>query len=85
MFKYFKISYIKVLLICDWLISMQLIPNSSAKICNHSAIFCNYSAIFGNTMNQSKLSKVLAGEILKYSFFKTNIGAFSGAKRLPHL
>jgi hypothetical protein len=23
-------------------ISVQLIPNSSAKICNHSAIFCNH-------------------------------------------
>ena len=42
------IVYIKVLLDCDWLISVQLIPNSSAKICNHSAIFCNHSAIFCN-------------------------------------
>jgi hypothetical protein len=40
------IIYIKILLDCDWLISVQLIPNSSAIFCNHSAIFCNHSAIF---------------------------------------
>ena len=42
------IIYIKILLDCDWLISVQLIPNSSAISCNHSAIFCNHSAIFCN-------------------------------------
>jgi hypothetical protein len=42
------IIYIKILLDCDWLISVQLIPNSSAIFCNHSAIFCNHSAIFCN-------------------------------------
>ena len=40
------IIYIKILLDCDWLISVQLIPNSSAIFCNQSAIFCNHSAIF---------------------------------------
>jgi hypothetical protein len=35
------IIYIKMLFECDWLISVQLIPNSSVKICNHSAISCH--------------------------------------------
>ncbi len=43
-----NIIYMKVLLNCDWLVSVQLIPNSSAGICNHSAIFSNHSAIFCN-------------------------------------
>jgi hypothetical protein len=42
------IIYIKILLDCDWLISVQLIPNSSAIFCSHSAIVCNHSAIFCN-------------------------------------
>ena len=42
------IIYIKILLDRDWLISVQLIPNSSAIFCNHSTIFCNHSAIFCN-------------------------------------
>jgi hypothetical protein len=37
-----------IILDCDWLISVQLIPNSSGIFCNHSAIFCNHSAIFCN-------------------------------------
>jgi hypothetical protein len=42
------VIYIKILLDCDLLILVQLIPNSSAIFCNHSAIFCNHSAIFCN-------------------------------------
>ena len=33
------IIYIKILLDCDWLISVQLIPNSSAIFCNHRVQF----------------------------------------------
>jgi hypothetical protein len=32
------VIYIKILLDCDWLISVQLISNSGAKICNNSDI-----------------------------------------------
>ena len=39
---------IKILLDCDLLISVQLIPNSSAIFCNHNAIFYNHSAIVCN-------------------------------------
>jgi hypothetical protein len=42
--------YINILLNCDWLISVQLIPNSSAIFCNHSAIFCNHSAKICNKL-----------------------------------
>ena len=42
------IIHIKVLLDCDWFISIQLIPNHSAIFCRHSSIFYNYSAIFCN-------------------------------------
>ena len=44
--------YIKILLDCDWLISVQLIPNTSgsAIFCSHSAIFCNYSAKICNKL-----------------------------------
>jgi hypothetical protein len=34
------IIYKKILLDCDWLVSVHLIPNSSAKICNNSAKIC---------------------------------------------
>jgi hypothetical protein len=44
------IIYIKILLDCDWLISVQLIPNSSAIFCNHSAIFRNHSAKICNKL-----------------------------------
>jgi hypothetical protein len=44
------IIYIKILLNCDWLISLQLISNSSAIFCNHSAIFCNHSAKICNKL-----------------------------------
>ena len=37
-----------MILDCDWSISVQLIPNSSAKICNKSAKFSNNSAKFCN-------------------------------------
>ena len=37
-----------IILDCDWLTSVQLIPNRSAIFCNHRAIFCNHSAIFCN-------------------------------------
>ena len=59
------ISYIKVLLVCDWLISVQLIPNSSANSAH--AITVQFSVI---TMNQSKLSYVLAGKIKNILFSK---------------
>jgi hypothetical protein len=44
------IIYIKIILDCDWLISMQLITNSSAKICNNSAKICNNSAKICNKL-----------------------------------
>ena len=43
-----------MILDCDWSISVQFIPNrsaklcNSAKICNNSAKFCNNSAKFCN-------------------------------------
>ena len=38
---------------CDWSISVQLIPNRSAKICNNSAKICNNSAKFCNNSANS--------------------------------
>jgi hypothetical protein len=39
----FLIIYIKMLLDCDWLISVQLISNSSVKFCNNGAKICKSS------------------------------------------
>jgi hypothetical protein len=39
-----NVLYIKILLDCDWLISVQLISNSNAIICNNSVKICNNSA-----------------------------------------
>ena len=37
------IIYVKVLLDCNWFISVHLIPNHSAILCNHSEILCYHS------------------------------------------
>jgi hypothetical protein len=58
---------IKVLLVCDWLISVQLIPNSSAKICNHSAIFCNH-------YEPNKIELSFGGKKLKVFFLQNKHG-----------
>ncbi len=38
------IIYKEMLLDCDWSVSVQLIPNRSAKICNKSAQICKMNA-----------------------------------------
>ena len=47
-----------MILDCDWSISVQLIPNRSAKIGNISAKICNNSAKFCN--NSEKLGNYSA-------------------------
>ena len=42
-----------MILDCDWSISVQLIPNRSAKICNNSAKICNNSAKTVTTVQNS--------------------------------
>jgi hypothetical protein len=50
--------YIKILLNCDWLISMQLISNSSAEFCNNSAKICNKTDLIGGkTMGSTNQTK----------------------------
>ena len=49
----FTIIHTEMTLDCDWSISVQLIPNRSAKICNKSAKCCNNSAKICN--NSAKI------------------------------
>jgi hypothetical protein len=72
------ISYIKVLLVCDWLISVQLIPNSSAKICNHSAIFCNH-------YEPIKIELSFGGENLKIFFFQKKTWLHLAVRKDSHI
>ena len=39
-----------MLIDCDWLISVELISNSSAKFCDNFAKFCNKTAKIGNKL-----------------------------------